>query len=94
MRNVGRMKRIRSTYRRPISDRERIEQDKDSEQFRMVAERVESLVESFLQDDKQDIAAAIERDQQRRFEAYENWRKQNRARRALGLTPLPRPSGI
>lgn len=95
MRNVGRIKRIRSTYRRPISDRERAEDDKDSERFAKTAEFVEELVHSFINaDGTESIKAALKRDQARRFEAYTNWKAQNRARRAMGLTPLPRPSGI
>lgn len=90
------MRRIRSTYRRPISDRERLEDDKDA---KLINERAESIVEELMDsfinpDSSETIAAAIERDQRRRFEAFENWRKQNRARKALGLSLLPRPAGV
>jgi len=89
------MRRIRSTYRRPISDRERIEQDKEAELNIQRSALVEALVGSFLDNDPvETIAQAIERDQQRRFEKFTEWKNQNRARRAMGLTALPRPAGV
>lgn len=89
------MRHIRSTYRRPISDREQLERDKDAELMSDRAQMVEDLMDPFFgPQSPEEIKQAIERDQQKRFEVFQEWRNTNRARRALGLTTLPRPAGV